>query len=106
MNENKIMEKYLSKLLKQIKICDNLLGSSYDEMYASFYNKMLNMLLTNLTSHLNSDKDSLKELNDFAHLQLTIQKYYFLKIKIFYKQKYILNHKVRIAFTLILTVNL
>ena len=71
------MEKYLSKLLKQIKICDSLHGSPYDEMDASFYNTMLNMLLTNLTSHFNnnSDKESFKELNDFAHLQLTIQKY-------------------------------
>ena len=77
MTENFQMEMYLSKLLKQIKICDSLesLGDSLED--AAHYNKMLNILLTNLTTHFISehDKESFKELNDFANLQLTIQKF-------------------------------
>lgn len=71
------MEKYLSKLLKQIQICDNLYSSSFEDSEdASQYNKMLNIVLTNLTNHFNleSDKDSLDDSNLFANLQLNIKK--------------------------------
>ena len=75
------MELYISRLLKQIKICDNIatVGDSLED--AALYNKMLNILLANLTTHLKSDfeKESFKEL-DFANLQLTIQKYKTFKI--------------------------
>ncbi len=77
MTDNFQMEMYLSKLLKQIKICDSLesLGDSLED--AAYYNKMLNILLTNLTTHFSSDleKESFREFNDFANLQLTIQKF-------------------------------
>ena len=76
------MEENISKLLRQIKICDNLDECSFDNnggdesiiKLASFYHQMLNSLLTNLTSHLNESIDDLLLLNNFSNLQLTIQK--------------------------------
>ncbi len=79
------MEENISKLLRHIKVCDALDESTFntnggDESIvklASFYHHMLNSLLTNLTSHLKPNEliDDLLKLNNFSHLQLTVQKY-------------------------------
>ncbi len=78
------MEICLSKLLKQIKICDNLdlksLANIDDDQSiissASYYNKMLSMVLENLTNKLDASNNTEWLLNEtaFSHLQLTIQK--------------------------------
>ena len=74
LNENKLMENHLSKLLRHVQICDNLYTSSFQEtMDASYYNKLLNIVLNNLTQHLNSEF-SFVESNEFSNLQLTVQK--------------------------------
>lgn len=73
------MEDYISRLLKQIKICDPLENNTNNESLislASFYHGHLNMILNNMTTSLGSIDDMEKLMNDskFANLQLTIQK--------------------------------
>lgn len=72
LNENKLMEKNLSKLLRHIKICDNLYMSSFQINDASYYNKLLNIVLNNLTQKIKSDC-AFVESSEFSNLQLTVQ---------------------------------
>lgn len=84
LQEIKEMETDLSRLLKQIKICepvDNLTFKYdvYDESIISlapYYHRLLNTVLSNLTSTIGSIENMKKLLNDekFTNLQLTIQK--------------------------------
>lgn len=67
------MEKNLSKLLRHIKICDNLYMSSFQINDASYYNKLLNIVLNNLTQKIKSDC-AFVESSEFSNLQLTVQK--------------------------------
>ena len=86
LQEIKQMEDYLSKLLKQIKICDNLdifslENSDYDHSLlnsVSYYNKMLHLILNNLTAGIKvpscNEIEKILSETKFSHLQLTIQK--------------------------------
>ncbi len=75
------MEIYLSKILKQIKVCDNLdklsLANIDDDrsiiLSASYYHKILNQILNNFTADIN-EIDCLINENKLSHLHLTLQK--------------------------------
>ncbi len=81
------MEKNLSKMLKNIKIVDNLdqmsLANIDDDRSiissAYYYNKILQMILNNFSNELHLFEDDVDLLNknkrNFGHLQLTLQKY-------------------------------
>ena len=77
------MEAELSRLLKHIRIGDNL-----DQIYmanidndrsiitsAAYYSNMLHHILINLTADSNAD---ILDESSFSHLQMTLQKYFFV----------------------------